>query len=48
MVLIINGERVCVYIAHAQNHFRIVVACVTFDLLAVAVFPESSNMPIAD
>ena len=36
------------YIARAQNHFRIVVACVIFGLLAVAAFMESSNMPIAD
>ena len=37
-------------IACAQNifyHFRMVVTCASFSLLAFAVFLESSNMPTA-
>ena len=37
--------------AHAQNsfyHFRMVIKCVTFGLLAVAAILESSNIPTAD
>ena len=40
---------VSVCVAHAQNsfyHFKTVVACITFALLAVAAFLVSSNMPI--
>ena len=40
-----------VYIARAQNsfcHFRMVVICATFGLLAVLVFLVSGNMPTAD
>ena len=42
---------VSVCVAHAQNsfyHFNTVVARITFALLAVAAFMESSNMPIAE
>ena len=40
-----------VYVARAQSsfyHFRTVVTCATFGLLAVAAFVMSSNMPTAD
>ena len=40
--------RVHVCVAHAQNsfcHFSSVVARITFGLLAVAAFLESSNLP---
>ena len=40
--------RVHVCVARAQNsfcHFSSVVACITFGLLAVAAFLESSNLP---
>ena len=42
---------VSVCVALAQNsfyHFGMVVACITFGLLAVAEFQESSDMPTAD
>ena len=42
---------VSVCVACVQNssyYFRMVVACITFGLLAVAAFLELSNMPTAD
>ena len=49
LVLIISGE--CTYVAHTQNsfhYFRMVVTHVTFDLVAVAAFLESSKLPTID
>ena len=50
-MLIINGECVHIIITCSQNnfyHFRMIVARMTFGLLPVAAFLESSNMLTAD
>ena len=48
LTLIIIGECVPTCAQNSFYHFRKVVTCATFGLLAVAAYLKSSNMPTAD
>ena len=48
LALIINGECVCIASQNSFYHFTTVVTRITFGLLAVSGFLESSNMPTTD
>ena len=48
LALIINGECGCVASQNSFYHFRTVVTCIKFGLLAVSALLESSNMPTSD